>query len=199
MDNMDLTFFESPAAFRVWLEEHHARASEVWVGFYKKGAGKAGITYAEALDEALCFGWIDGVRRSLDESSYTNRFSPRKPRSVWSLVNIRRAEELARRGRMAPAGLQAFAARDEERARQYSYEARTRQLDDGSEQDFRVHPHAWAFFQAQPPGYQRTATWWVMSAKKDETRRKRLATLIEESAQGRRLAWLSRPTNAAKP
>jgi uncharacterized protein YdeI (YjbR/CyaY-like superfamily) len=189
---MDVKFFQLSSDLRHWLEEHHDRTTELWVGFYRKDSGKAGITYAEALDEALCFGWIDGVRKRLDDDSYTNRFTPRKPRSNWSEVNIKRAAELIRLGLMQPAGLKAFEARDEARSTQYSYEERTRGLDAAYEQRFRANPRAWDFFQVQPPSYRKTAGWWVMSAKREETRLKRLATLIDDSEQGRWIALLRR-------
>jgi uncharacterized protein YdeI (YjbR/CyaY-like superfamily) len=190
---MDATFFSSSAELREWLERNHGRATELWIGFHKKQSRQGGITYAEAVDEALCFGWIDGIRKSIDDSSYTNRFTPRKPNSNWSAVNIKRAGELIAVGRMHPAGLAAFERRDRGREEQYSYENDAWALDAASEEAFRADDRAWAFFQAQPPGYRRTASWWVMSAKRDETRRRRLATLIEDSRQGRRLGLLARP------
>ena len=193
---MDVRFFDSPSDLRRWLEEHHATAKELWIGFYKKSANRTAVTYPEALDQALCFGWIDGVRRSVDELSYTNCFTPRKKGSTWSLVNIKRVGELSALGLMHPAGLEAFEQRDEEKSKQYSYEQRGHKLDEPLEALFRQNEPAWAFFQAQSPWYRRTASWWVISAKKEETRLKRLATLIEDSANGRRLAMLSRP---AKP
>ncbi|MCC7451517.1 MAG: YdeI/OmpD-associated family protein [Anaerolineae bacterium] len=185
---MDAAFFESQADFRHWLMSNHAAANELWVGFYKKDSGQTGITYAQALDEALCFGWIDGVRKRIDDNRFMNRFTPRKPRSIWSQVNTARAEELIRLGLMQPAGLKAFETRDQEKARQYSYEARNRPLDAQYEQQFRANQQAWDFFQAQAPSYQRAANWWVMSAKKEETRLRRLVTLIGDSAKGQRLA-----------
>ena len=162
---MKVIHFKSAAEFRQWLEANHDRVAELWVGFYKKNSGRTGITYGEAVDEALCFGWIDGLKKRVDELSYTHRFSPRKPRSIWSLINIRRAKELKKLGRMTPAGLKAFEARDPERSGMYSFENRPRKLDAAHERIFRADKKAWAFFQAQPPGYQRTACWWVMSAK----------------------------------
>jgi uncharacterized protein YdeI (YjbR/CyaY-like superfamily) len=196
---MDVEFFAAPEAWRAWLAANHDRAAEHWVGFRKKSAGLPTITYAEALDEALCYGWIDGVRKSLDATSYTIRFSPRKRGSIWSLVNIKRATELAAEGRLMPPGQRAFAERDEAKAQQYSYEAQTRELDPAYEAEFRANEAAWVFFQAQPAGYTRAAQWWVMSAKQEATRRKRLATLIADSAAGRRIASLTRPTPAAQP
>jgi uncharacterized protein YdeI (YjbR/CyaY-like superfamily) len=188
------TFFATPAEWRAWLEQHHEHEREFWVGFYKKASGRPSITWPEAVDQALCFGWIDGVRKSIDDVSYMNRFTPRKSRSTWSAVNVARVEELTRLGLMRPAGLAAFAARSDQKTAIYAYEQENPLLDAEFEQTFRTNDRAWRFFNAQAPWYQRTATWWVMSAKREETRRKRLATLIEESDQGRRVAQLSRPT-----
>lgn len=191
---MDIIFFESPDAFRDWLEEHHEQATELLVGFHKKVTGRPILTWPEAVDQALCFGWIDGVRKSLDENSYVIRFTPRKPRSNWSSVNIKRVEELTALGLMQPAGLKAFSERDEAKAQLYSYEARRRGLDEQYENIFRENTTAWNFFQSQAPSYQKAASWWVRSAKREETRLKRLTTLIEASEQGRRIAALTRPT-----
>ncbi|HET8910991.1 MAG TPA: YdeI/OmpD-associated family protein [Ktedonobacteraceae bacterium] len=188
---MEATFFITPTDFRRWLEENQASTTELLLGFYKKNSNKPGITYAQALDEALCYGWIDGVRRSLDETSYTIRFTPRKASSIWSNVNIKRAEELIELGLMQPAGLKAFNKRRPDKSGIYSFETDEQQLDTGYEEQFRARSEAWAFFQSQPPYYQKTARFWVMSAKKEETRLKRLATLIEDSSHHRRLKNLS--------
>jgi len=186
-------FFKSCADFRAWLENNHPQCAELWVAFYKKSSGRPSITYPEALDEALCFGWIDGVRRSVDPDAYTIRFTPRKPRSQWSAVNIKRAEELAKVGRMRAAGLKAFAAAKDQ-PRKYSYEQRHQAgFNREQERQFRANRQAWSFFQKQPPWYRRTATFWVVSAQKEETRQRRLATLIHDSAQGRPIKPLSRP------
>lgn len=179
--------FPRAEAFRRWLEQHHAAASDVLVAFHRKHSGRGGLTYAEALDEALCFGWIDGVRKGLDENRYTIRFSPRKPRSIWSRVNIAHVERLTQAGRMHPAGLAAFAARTKARSGVYSFENRPAELPPALAKIFRQEPRAWAFFQQQPPGYRKTVTWWVVSAKQDATQQRRLARLIGESAAGRRL------------
>jgi uncharacterized protein YdeI (YjbR/CyaY-like superfamily) len=190
---VDPTFFATPADFRAWFEEHHAAESELLVGFYKKGSGRPSITWPESVDEALCFGWIDGVRRSLGDEAYTIRFTPRKRRSIWSVVNVRRARELIEEGRMRPAGLAAFEARTEERSGVYSFEQKDQvAFDEAQARRFQADAKAWEFFQAQPPWYRRTATWWVISAKKEETRAKRLATLIEDSAAGRPIRGLDR-------
>jgi uncharacterized protein YdeI (YjbR/CyaY-like superfamily) len=190
-----ITFFATPAAFRTWLRKHHESASELLVGFYKKGFGKPSITWPQAVDQALCFGWIDGVRRSIDDESYTIRFTPRKPTSTWSAINIRRVAELTRDGLMQPAGLKAFAARSEAKSGIYAYEQRhASKLEPAEEKRFRANKRAWAFFEAQPAGYRRTATWWVVSAKRHATRARRLDTLIEDSAAGRTIKQLTRPS-----
>jgi uncharacterized protein YdeI (YjbR/CyaY-like superfamily) len=188
---MEPTFFRAPEEFRAWLREHHASEQELLLGFYKKRSGVTGFTQAQAVDEALCFGWIDGHVRALDENRYTARFTPRTPHSIWSAVNIRRAEPLIEQGRMEPAGLKAFTGRDPRQAGRYSFENRPQSLDEADEAAFRTNAPAWAFFQAQIPSYQRTALWWVMSAKTDTTRQRRLATLILDSAEGRLLKNLS--------
>lgn len=192
----DRTFFATAALFRSWLEEHHESHDELWVGLYKKSSGRPSITWPEAVDEALCFGWIDGLRRSVDGDSYEIRFTPRKPASNWSAVNIARVEALLEEGRMHTAGIAAYQRRLEKKSRVYSYEQRKRAtLDAEAEAKFRAHPEAWAFFESQPPGYRKTAVFWVVSAKREETRRRRLATLIEDSAQGLRIAPLRRSSS----
>jgi uncharacterized protein YdeI (YjbR/CyaY-like superfamily) len=193
---MDVRFFETPAEFRAWLEANHETAMELWVGFHKKATGRPSITWPEAVDQALCFGWIDGIRKSVDESSYTNRFTPRKRTSNWSLVNVKRVGELTAAGLMMPAGMRAFALRDEARTGVYSSERRPQDFPPEYAERFRQDASAWAFFQAQPPGYRRTAIHWVLSAKREETRLKRLATLLSDSANGRRIGLLTRPARA---
>jgi uncharacterized protein YdeI (YjbR/CyaY-like superfamily) len=184
-------YFRSAAAFRRWLESNHATARELWVGFYRKDTGRGGITYPEAVDEALCFGWIDGIKKRVDELSYINRFTPRKPNSNWSLVNTRRGAELKKLGRMTPAGLAAFTARRKVRSGAYSFEQQASIFDAVSEREFRAHRPAWDFFQAQPPGYRRLATHWVSSAKRPETVRKRLDLLIANSELQLRVDFLA--------
>jgi uncharacterized protein YdeI (YjbR/CyaY-like superfamily) len=179
-------FFATPAAWRDWLEKHHHDQDELLVGFYKKDSGKPSITWPESVDGALCFGWIDGVRRRIDDVSYSIRFTPRKPRSIWSAVNIKRAEELKRQGVMSAAGIQAFEARQEARSRIYAFEQASIQFADAQERLFKSNAGAWRFFRSQPPYYQRVATWRVISAKREETKQKRLQQLIEDSKQGRR-------------
>ena len=187
---MDPIYFESPPAFRTWLQKNHAREKELLVGFHKRGTGRPSLSWPESVDEALCYGWIDGVRRSVDAERYTIRFTPRKARSVWSQVNIRRAKALIETGRMSPAGLAAFEARDEAKTRQYSFERENVALDPAYEREFRRSRKAWRFFESQPPSYRKTALWYVMSAKREETRRKRLRELIEDSSAGLRLKGL---------
>jgi uncharacterized protein YdeI (YjbR/CyaY-like superfamily) len=195
----DVAFFETPATFRAWLEAHHATTRELWVGYYKKGSGQPSITWPESVDEALCFGWIDGLRKSIDDVSYRIRFTPRKPRSTWSAVNVQRVAELTAQGRMHQAGLDVFAQRAEAKTGIYAYEQRqTAELDAASERQFQANEAAWAFFQSQPAGYRKTAIWWVVSAKRDETRRKRLATLIDDAAHGRTIKELTRPGKPEK-
>ncbi len=187
------TFFAMPAELGAWLAEHHATVSELWVGFHKKGSGRPSVTWPEAVDEALCVGWIDGVRKGIDGHRYTIRFTPRKPRSIWSTVNLARVAELTAAGRMRPAGLEAFARRSEARSGIYSYEQKdAATLEAAHEERFRADPTAWEFFEAQAPWYRRAATWWVVSAKRPETREKRLAQLVEDSAHGRRIPSLTR-------
>jgi uncharacterized protein YdeI (YjbR/CyaY-like superfamily) len=185
---METQFFQTPAEFRAWLAENHATATEVGVVFHRKASGKPTMTWSDAVDQALCFGWIDSIARSLDETSRVQRFTPRKPQSNWSAINIRKVEELTGRGLMTPAGLAAFARREEARSRVYSYENRyLAALDPGRKATFQAHAGAWEFFGKQAPSYRQTAIFWVMNAQRDETRSRRLARLIDVSAHGRRL------------
>jgi uncharacterized protein YdeI (YjbR/CyaY-like superfamily) len=186
-ENMRISHFRSAEEFRAWLRKNHAGASELYVGLYKKSSGQAGMTYPEALDEALCFGWIDGVRKNVDAKRYTIRFSPRKPKSNWSLVNIRRVRELIALKRMHPTGLRAFESRDERLSKRYWYERKTSKLSPVFAKQFKANVTAWAFFSAQARSYQRVASWWVISAKQEETRQRRLQALIRDSAAGRRV------------
>jgi len=186
-----IKYFKSASEFRRWLEVNHARVSEIWVGFFKKDSAKGGLTYAEAVDEALCFGWIDGLKKRVDELSYTHRFTPRKAKSNWSRINVQHAERLKKAGRMTQAGLEAYAAREPERSDAYSFENAPRKLPAAEEKQFKANKIAWDFFQQQPPGYQRQAIWWVVSAKKPETRARRLGQLIAESRHARRLGQVS--------
>jgi uncharacterized protein YdeI (YjbR/CyaY-like superfamily) len=192
------TFFRNAAAFRTWLGAHHGNTAELIVGFYKKGSDAGGLTYPEALDEALCFGWIDGVVRALDARSYCIRFTPRKPRSYWSSVNRAKAERLIAARRMMPAGLAAWERRDVVPAGKYSFENKPVRLPASAERTFRANARAWAWFSARPPGYRRTALFLVLSAKRQETRDRRLATLISCSAAGLPIPQL-RPAPSRKP
>lgn len=188
---MKPTFFPSAAALRRWLHAHHATAAELWVGFYRKASRKNGILYRDALDEALCFGWIDDVRKRLDDEAYVQRFSPRKPKSYWSQVNTARAEALIRQGRMAPAGKRAFESRDTRETARRSVERAAARFDAGQERRFRREISAWTFFQSQPPSYRKVCTFWVVSARKEETRTRRLDTLIAACAAGRKIDLLA--------
>jgi uncharacterized protein YdeI (YjbR/CyaY-like superfamily) len=181
----DPIFFPSPGAWRAWLEEHHERDSEVLLGLYKKASARAGMSWSESVDEALCFGWIDGVRGRIDEHSHSIRFTPRKPRSTWSAVNIDKAERLIAEGRMRPAGLRAFRARSEERSRIYAFEQGEVELPGDALKQLRANAAAWSYWQSRPPGYRRLASWWVISAKRLDTRERRLRILIEDCAAGR--------------
>ena len=192
---MKPTFFKTPADFRSWLEKHHARADELLVGFYKKESGKPSITWPESVDEALCFGWIDGIRRRIDDISYSIRFTPRRRGSIWSTVNTKRVAELIKDKRMRPAGVKAFEARDPKKTGIYSFERETATLPAEFEKAFRANTKAWKFWEAQPPGYRRLAAYFVTSAKQDETRRRRLDVLIRDSARGLRLG-IARPTRS---
>lgn len=186
-------FFASPDDFRAWLEEHHADAVELLVGFWKKGSGRPSITWPESVDEALCFGWIDGVRRRIDDERYSIRFTPRKPGSTWSAANVARTEELVAEGRMREPGRDAFAARREAASGIYSYEQGDLAFTPEQEQELRCDPAAWEFFCAQPGSYRKSTTWWILSAKREETRTRRMQTLAEHNAARRRLAQFTSP------
>jgi uncharacterized protein YdeI (YjbR/CyaY-like superfamily) len=197
LSDMKPTFFPTPADFRQWLFEHHTTTRELLVGYYKRGSGKPSITWPESVEQALCFGWIDGVRKSIDGLSYTIRFTPRKPGSVWSRINIESAEALIARGQMQPAGLAAYEVKRENRAGIYSYEQRSAELVEPYDALLKQNEAAWRFFEAQPASYRKAASWWIISAKKEETRRKRLETLVTSSEQGKRLPALT-PRKAAR-
>jgi uncharacterized protein YdeI (YjbR/CyaY-like superfamily) len=187
------TFFAAPAELRAWLDAHHATARELWVGFYKKGSGRPSVTWPESVAEALCVGWIDGVRRRLDDERYAIRFTPRRAGSIWSAVNVATMQELVAAGRARPAGVRAFEARTAARSGVYAYEQpAAAELDAASEREFRADAAAWAYFQSRPASYRRTALWRVMSAKRPETRARRLAELIDCSARGRTIPALTR-------
>jgi uncharacterized protein YdeI (YjbR/CyaY-like superfamily) len=188
------TFFATPAKFRAWLEIHHSTAKELLVGFYKRESGKPSLTWPESVGEALCFGWIDGVRRSFGDEAYTIRFTPRRPKSIWSAINVDKVAQLKKQGKMREAGLRAFAVRTAERTGVYSFERyEAAKLSPSQEKTLRANRQAAAFFDAQPPWYRRTSIHWVISAKRDETRERRLALLIADSAAGRTIGPLTRP------
>jgi uncharacterized protein YdeI (YjbR/CyaY-like superfamily) len=186
-------FFRTPDAFRKWLEGHHDSESELWVGFYKKASGKGGMVYAEAVDEALCYGWIDGLVRSVDDDSYMQRFTPRKANSHWSNVNVKKLGELHAAGRVAPSGLAAFERRTAERTGKASFESPPGRFTPTQRKRFAARRAALEFFESQPPGYRRTAIHWVTTAKREETRERRLEQLIACSAEGRRLPQFISP------
>lgn len=181
------TFFKTPADFGKWFAQHAATKTELLVGFHKIDSGRPSMTWPQSVDEALCFGWIDGIRKRVDDFSYTVRFTPRKPTSIWSAINIARVQVLNEIGRMQPTGAKAFAARSEKKSRIYSYEKAASAFDAALEKKFKANLAAWTFFQAQPPGYRRLLTHYVTDAKQEKTRLARLDKLIAASASGRRL------------
>jgi uncharacterized protein YdeI (YjbR/CyaY-like superfamily) len=184
---MEPIFFSSSMDFRAWLEENHKSAEELIVGFWKVDSGRPSMKWSESVDQALCFGWIDGVRRKIDDKSYSIRFTPRRPNSVWSAINIKKVEELKARGLMREAGTAAFERRREDRSVIYSYENEPQEFGAVFEQVFKESSRGWDFFQAQAPWYKRQMTSWVVSAKQESTRQKRLAKLIEACEEGRRI------------
>ena len=183
----DIKHFSTISEFREWLEQNHVSERELQVGFYKKNSGRFNFSWSEAVDAAICYGWIDGVRHKVDEISYTVRFTPRKPTSVWSAVNIKKVEELSKLGLMRPAGIAAFEKRDEQKSAVYAYEQKNAALGEDYETRFRANAKAWEFFEAQAAYYRRTAVWWVISAKQEETRLKRLGKLISKSEAGEKV------------
>jgi len=186
-----ITHFTTAQDLRAWLAKNHASVGELWIGFFKKKAKKQGTSYAEALDEALCYGWIDGVRYAVDDLSYKIRFTPRQLKSIWSLINVRHVERLKKLGKMAEPGLKAYEAREQHRTGIYSFEQKRRGLAAKHKKIFRANPAAWKFFSGQAPWYQRTCGHWVSSAKREETQQRRLATLIADSAAGKRIDRLN--------
>lgn len=187
-----LTYFTTPAKFRAWLKKNHAKESALWVGYYKKATGRPSVTWEETVDEALCYGWIDGVRRSLGDDSFGIRFSPRQPKSVWSRRNIDRVEALRAAGRMRMAGLDAFAYKDVHAESGYAVGDRPVALPDELAAEFQKNAEAWAFYESQPAGYRKQTAAWVTSAKREKTRQRRLANLIDDSANGLRIKQLRR-------
>jgi uncharacterized protein YdeI (YjbR/CyaY-like superfamily) len=186
-------FFSAQQDWHKWLEEHHDKESEIWIGFYKTGSGIKGITNKEAVDEALCFGWIDGLVKGIDNHTWKKRFTPRKPRSIWSNINIKRVEELSQLGLMRPEGLKAFSLRDGKRSGIYSFENERKEFSGAFLDTFLDHKGAWQYFLSTAPSYQKVATHWVLSAKQEATRQKRLQKLIEDSEKGKRLDHLTSP------
>lgn len=184
---MNVCFFETASDFRKWLEQNHRSEKEIWVGYYNKGSRKTGMSYGDSVDEAICFGWIDGTRRSVDEISYCNRFTPRRASSTWSAVNIRKVEMLISQGRMHQAGIEAFNRRKEEKSVIYSYENAVVRLSDEMEEMFRSNEKAWLFFSSKAPSYQRTSRYWIMDAKQEITKMNRLKKLIQASEAGEKL------------
>jgi len=193
---MSPRFFASATQFRLWLQDNAAAASELWVGYWKASSGRATMTWAESVDQALCFGWIDGVRKSIDERRYTIRFTPRKAGSVWSAVNVGRVEALQRARLMRPAGMAAFEKRRENRSGIYSYEQRSARLPEAYADVLKAVPRALRHFEAQPESYRKAAVWWVVSAKQESTRRRRLEQLVRDSQAGQRIKQFS-PSAAA--
>lgn len=184
-------FFATQSDFRKWLEKNHGKATELFVGFYKVNSGKPSMTWSQSVDQAICFGWIDGVRKSIDKDSYLIRFTPRKPTSTWSAINIKKVEELSKQGLMHPAGFASFNLRKEHKSRIYSYEKEAVKLSDEFEKKFKANKKAWTFFQSLPPSYHKPAINWVMSAKQEATSIKRLDELINDSEAGRKIKQLS--------
>jgi uncharacterized protein YdeI (YjbR/CyaY-like superfamily) len=195
--SVEPTYFDSPGAFGRWLSRHHDSARELWVGYYKKATGTPSLTWPESVDEALCYGWIDGKRKRVDDSRYTIRFTPRRAKSHWSAVNLGRVKVLVETGRMQPAGLAAYTARDPARADAYAYENRPHELPRPLLAQLKANPAAWTFYRARPPSYRRAATWWVLSAKRADTRDRRLRRLIDDSAAGRTIGPLTLPSSSS--
>jgi len=189
---MSPTFFPTPSDFRKWLEKNHQQETELLVGFYKKASGKPSITWPESVDQALCFGWIDGIRRSIDKESYSIRFTPRRPKSIWSPVNIKKVDELTKLGLMLPAGLEIFRMREDKMSDLYSFREKKVTLGKDYERTFRANKTAWSNFSKMIPSYKKPAIWWVISAKQEVTRLKRLTTLIEDSAANIKVKHLRR-------
>ena len=192
MENLNKpTFFRTQASFRKWLEKNHDKAKELLVGFYKVNSGKQSMTWSESVDEAICFGWIDGLRRSINQESYSIRFTPRRPGSIWSAINIKKVEDLSQKGLMFPSGLVAFEKREAKKSAIYSYEKAPENLSDDFSKKFKSNKKAWEFFESMAPSYQLTAIHWVMNAKQEGTKLKRLDELIKDSEAGRKIKSLN--------
>lgn len=188
----EIVFFKTQQDFRRWLEKNHNKIQEQWVGFYKKGTGRPSIEWSQSVDEALCFGWIDGIRKSIDEESYKIRFTPRKPGSNWSAINLKKMDELIKQGMVKPEGLKLYRERKAIKAGEYSYENRPKDLDGEYAKLLKKNKKAWEFFYSQPPSYRKTISWWILSAKREETRLARLNALIEDSANGRKMGMMTK-------
>lgn len=186
-ENAEPVFFEKEEEFGQWLNEHHSDTDELWVGYYKTKTGIPSITWPESVDRALCYGWIDGIRKSLDDQRYMIRFTPRRPSSIWSAVNLKRIKELIAEGRIQPSGLEVYQNRSKERSERYSYEQKKARLDEAFAAKFKENVQAWSFFQTLPPSTRKPSVWWVMSAKRQSTRERRLQTLIDCSAKGEKI------------
>ncbi len=184
---MKPTFFKNQKELRKWFENNHDKGKEIWIGFYKKDSGKANFTWSQSVDQALCFGWIDGIRKSIDEMSYMIRFTPRNPKSNWSAVNIKKINELTKLGLINPAGIEVFKKREEKRSEIYSFEQNKVKLNKKYELKFKSNKNAWKFFQSLPPSTKKPSIWWVMSAKKEETRLRRLDILINSSEEEQKI------------
>ncbi|HSP88427.1 MAG TPA: YdeI/OmpD-associated family protein [Ignavibacteriaceae bacterium] len=184
---MDHTFFPTQSDLRKWFEKNHNKADELWIGYYKKATGIPSITWQQSVDEALCFGWIDGIRKSIDEKSYKIRFTPRRKKSNWSAINIKRIKELIKQDLVKTSGLEAFKKRDEKKAKLYSFEQEKIKLPKELEEKIKANKKAWKFFQKLPPYAKRLSTFWVISAKREETKLSRLKTLIKCSEEGKKI------------
>ena len=184
-------FFAKPELFRKWLDKNHEKKEELWVGFYKVASGLPSVTWSESVDQALCYGWIDGIRKSIDEKSYMIRFTPRKPKSIWSAVNIKKVGELSKQDLMQPAGLAAYEKCDEKNSKIYSFEQKSVKLDKTYMIEFKKNKKAWKYYEASAPSYKKQTTWWVMSAKREDTRLRRLGILIEHSANEEKIPQVS--------
>ncbi len=186
-----IKFFKTQKSFRKWLEINHTKKTELWVGYYKKSSGKKSITYKQALEEVLCFGWIDGIARGIDEEKYSQRYTPRRKGSVWSTINIKKAEELIKNKKMHPFGLHVYKNRDIKKTGLYSNEQKEIKFPAGFLKQLKSNKTAWKFFSNMPPGYKKTATWWVISPKQDETKKRRLNVLIRDSEVGRKIGSIT--------
>jgi uncharacterized protein YdeI (YjbR/CyaY-like superfamily) len=188
---VNIKFFKDQQSLRKWFEKNHDKKDELWLGYYKKSSGRKSVTYKESVDTALCFGWIDGIAKGIDEEKYCQRYTPRRKGSIWSAVNIKKIEELTRAGLMHKAGLEKFNSRDQSKTNLYSFEQSEIKLPPAYQKMIKANKKAWEYFSKAPPGYRRTSTWWVISAKQEETRLRRLKTLIKDSAAGRKIALLT--------